>query len=539
MPSRLALLRLDKSSPGFYDDPAFLAAEQRDASLLDAYAGYIDELSFDADYLSYARARVVASAKFLHQRLIADGRKGACVDMSQMLSRFLEQQGVWNYIVKGAAAVYPAPHTGISAAFHWLYDSQADKQSVAPHAWVCAPPCNVVDLTLGRQENAGDEDRLLQEPIVAEGACRSTPRIEEVFDPPLRDAYARQLGRPITMAALAHIDKALVTKLQQRGTWEVELANVLIRYVGVAVTAPDQPFEKARGWLLGGQSGWELWREFESTLPAAAGTTSSASHQHTTAVARRHMQDKKPRALRIGLDPLSLQGVAGMRINGDGAIEFFGDEGQPMAVARSSTGLAYERAKGPKITATIFDAPGPPATVAAATSKFARVFGIDTNTRTIRGERVSVSVVAELHLQAGGATWSCSCPPLWATEIRGIEGEPEPIGWFEGLARINARGWMAGGTVLMVVDAFLGDLPRIARRELPLLGDCYLPDGVSLAYASADVPNESPLNRLIAVCDATANRVLDHVEQEATAPSLTVVEGAPFRGQRDWRLDVQ
>jgi hypothetical protein len=228
-----------------------------------------------------------------------------------------------------------------------------------------------------------------------------------------------------------------------------------------------------------------------------------------------------------------------MRINGDGAIEFFGDEGQPIAIAKSSKGLAYERAKGPKITVSIFDAPGAPATVAAATAKFACVFGVDTNTRTIGGERVAVSAVAELHLQITGAKWSCSCVPLWATEIRGIEGGAEPIGWFEALARLSARNWIASGSVLMVVDASLGDLPRIARRELPLLGDCYLPDGVALAYASADVPNESPLNRLIAVCDATANKVLDHVEQETTPPSLIVVEGAPFAGHRDWILEVR
>lgn len=228
-----------------------------------------------------------------------------------------------------------------------------------------------------------------------------------------------------------------------------------------------------------------------------------------------------------------------MRINGDGAIEFFGDEGQPMTIAKSSTGLAYERAKGPKVTVNIFGAPGAPATVAAATSKFARVFGIDTNTRTIGSERVSVSAVAELHLQVTSAKWSCSCTPLWATEIRGLEGEAEPIGWFEALARLNARNWIASGSVLMVVDASLGDLSRIARRELPLLGDCYLPDGVALAYASADVPNESPLNRLMAVCDATANKVLDHVEQEAPPPSLIVVEGAPFTGHRDWSLEVR
>lgn len=267
MTSRLASLEFEKSKPGFYDDPVFMAAEAKDPTLLDAYAEHVEGLTHDETYLKYARDRISRSARFLHDRLLADGRKGACVDMSQMLSRFLEQQGVWNYIVKGGTAVYPAAHTGVKSAFHWLYDSHADAKSAAPHAWVCAPPCNVVDLTLGRQENSGEEDRLLQSPIVAERARRSAPRIEEVFDPPLRAAYERRLGRPITMSDLVRIDKGLVAKLRRRGTWEVELPDVVIRYVGCGGTAPDLPFNRARGWLMNGKSGWDLWSEFKQELP--------------------------------------------------------------------------------------------------------------------------------------------------------------------------------------------------------------------------------------------------------------------------------
>jgi hypothetical protein len=263
MPSRLSLLSLDKTRPGFYDDPVFLEAEQKDKTLLEAYAGYVDGLVHDETYLERARSCVVRSAEFLYEKLLQDGRKGACIDMSQMLSRFLEQQGVWNYIVKGGTAIYPASHTRIEPRFHWLYDSEGDPKAAAPHAWLYAPPFRIVDLTLGRQENAGEEAYYLREPILAENARKDSPRIEEVFDPPIRAAYRRQLGRPISMKDLARIDPPLVADLRTRGTWQVDLTDVSVRYVGRAVTAPDQPFPKARGWLMSGKSRWDLWQEFE------------------------------------------------------------------------------------------------------------------------------------------------------------------------------------------------------------------------------------------------------------------------------------
>lgn len=96
MPTRLAGLGLDLTKPGFYDDPAFLAAERRDPRLLEAYAYFIDGISLDENYVEYVRERTHATVTFLHRALVEDGRMGACVDVSAALSRFLERQGVWN-----------------------------------------------------------------------------------------------------------------------------------------------------------------------------------------------------------------------------------------------------------------------------------------------------------------------------------------------------------------------------------------------------------------------------------------------------------
>lgn len=75
LPNRLAALNLDTSRPGFYDDPAFLAAEKQDPRLLEAYGSHIDQLQLDDGYLAYARARVRETAAFLVDRLWMDPRR--------------------------------------------------------------------------------------------------------------------------------------------------------------------------------------------------------------------------------------------------------------------------------------------------------------------------------------------------------------------------------------------------------------------------------------------------------------------------------
>ena len=83
-------LGIDFANPAFYDTPAFHGAERQNPALVIEYAQYINALTFPPEYLERARAVVLASADFLYRELVADGRRGACIDISSTMLRFLE-----------------------------------------------------------------------------------------------------------------------------------------------------------------------------------------------------------------------------------------------------------------------------------------------------------------------------------------------------------------------------------------------------------------------------------------------------------------
>jgi len=91
-------LRIDFGNPAFCETPGFLDAEQLDPGLLIKYAQYINTLTFTPEYMERARTVVRETAEFLYAELVADGRRGACIDISQTLQRFLERQGIWVYL---------------------------------------------------------------------------------------------------------------------------------------------------------------------------------------------------------------------------------------------------------------------------------------------------------------------------------------------------------------------------------------------------------------------------------------------------------
>jgi hypothetical protein len=251
------------------------------------------------------------------------------------------------------------------------------------------------------------------------------------------------------------------------------------------------------------------------------------------------MQEKKPRTLMIGVDFARLEQLGQVVISSDGAIGISSRSG-PVAFPSGETGLSYPRAKGPKTLVQFFDAPGAHALPTAAVKKFARVFGVDTNMRSINGERIAVSTVAEMrNYQLQGNTWSATFQPLWAREFHGVGESYEKVGWHEALLLLSARNYLTGHPLLLVVDAHLGELRQIARREHPVFGDYLLPSHMYLAYASADVASESPLNRLIAVCDAVSSERLAISTQTLDLnPPAAADPRAPYMAWRHWQIEV-
>jgi hypothetical protein len=260
LPNRLAALNLDTSRPGFYDDPAFLAAEKQDPRLLEAYGSHIDQLQLDDGYLAYARARVRETAAFLVDRLWMDPRRGACVDVSLVLGRFLERQGVWNYGVRGAVAISFPPKSRLRP-YH-----MRRRGDVPGHVWLRAPPFRVVDLTIALQDYSNGEERHLQKFIIEESARAGAPIVADLLDDGDRLALRASLGREPRVADVT----TFVTK-----SWTVRRAEVDVRYTPTGVTALDGTVEGAKNLQLSGKYPGELWSEFQREKVPPTGYTAS------------------------------------------------------------------------------------------------------------------------------------------------------------------------------------------------------------------------------------------------------------------------
>lgn len=247
MPNRLAALPLDTSRPGFYDEPAFIAAEKQDPRLLEAYAGYVEQLQLDDGYLAYARRRVRETAAFLVDRLWKDPRRGACVDVSLVLGRFLERQGVWNYGVRGAVAISFPPKSRLRP-YHMRRHGD-----VPGHVWLRAPPFRIVDLTIALQDYSNGEERHLQKYVIEENAPAEAPQVADLLDDIDRLALRASLGRE---PRVADVNTFVTT------AWTVRRAQTEIRYTPAGVTALDGTIESARNLRLSGKYPGELWTDF-------------------------------------------------------------------------------------------------------------------------------------------------------------------------------------------------------------------------------------------------------------------------------------
>lgn len=141
----------------FYNHPNFTAQERRDPVYLEKYASIVRDQPYSEEYLDRARTMIPRICSIIYDELVQDGAKGACVSISQMLSK-LEQEGFWNYCVKGALTIDFPMHVSIGSKYYWPVDRG---QFDAAHAWVVAPPFTVIDLTIKQQPYQEGEEAYL------------------------------------------------------------------------------------------------------------------------------------------------------------------------------------------------------------------------------------------------------------------------------------------------------------------------------------------------------------------------------------------
>ncbi len=64
----------------------------------------------------------------------------------------------------------------------------------------------------------------------------------------------------------------------------------------------------------------------------------------------------------------------------------------------------------------------------------------------------------------------------------------------------------------LVVDSDLDLIPKFNSREIPIVDDYFLPEGVQLIYASADVGKEHMLNKVMSKADKAAKKMIERIK---------------------------
>ena len=242
--------------PGFYDHKNFLAVEQNNPEYLNNYARFVHDRPRTDDYNQLVKSKVPIIADAFHEKLKENGRLGACVDISGVISRALESEGIFNFVVKGSLTIDFPKKSTITRKYFWSVDRG---DFTAAHAWVVAPPFYIVDVSVQLQPYTDGEAKYLPNLICSEGPIGPSGLLEDIVAPELL-AYAIRMGVP-TAKILDQVSPGTSKFIKVFPARSEKHESTALKYVPVAVTAPDLPFLEMVAIKFKGKTGYEIYEE--------------------------------------------------------------------------------------------------------------------------------------------------------------------------------------------------------------------------------------------------------------------------------------
>ncbi len=261
--------KIDYLQPGFCDSAAFLNAETKDPRILEAYANYVETRSYTDTYLMSARRKIEITAEALRRVIEQDGRLGACIDASGMLSRMLDRLGVWNYIAKSCMSTRFEPATNVENMFFYGVD---ETRLGAPHAIVVAPPFYVVDITAKYQMYPGEQGRFIPPKILLDTFVPAQWSLEDLVAPEIR-LRVNSMNIPLLNFMKQKHPNMLevISKLPPRRFVPASEAEVKLDYILVAASGVIEDLEGMTGYKPCNRLASEIFNE--DVLPAISSLT--------------------------------------------------------------------------------------------------------------------------------------------------------------------------------------------------------------------------------------------------------------------------
>ncbi|QGY40232.1 hypothetical protein GM415_08865 [Pseudodesulfovibrio cashew] len=255
---------VDTSTPGFYNDKNFIAQEKNDPSFLQAYGFWVYYKNYSEKYLKKVRSIVPIVLSVVQQELEGDGRTGACVDVSQVLSKIFERHGIWCVMVEGAFnADYP-DDANISEKYLWHYDDPKSlRERMSPgHVWLHCPPYQVIDITIKQQPYTEGQSNYLPEIVAQEEMVIFEADIGDICSPEVCRTIAAMDLSPQDFMAQSGVDgfSSLVRPVSY------ESGQTTLRYIPISFTASDGELDSMSNLILSGRNPNQLYTE--KVLPA-------------------------------------------------------------------------------------------------------------------------------------------------------------------------------------------------------------------------------------------------------------------------------
>nr|WP_321513830.1 hypothetical protein [uncultured Pseudodesulfovibrio sp.] len=255
---------VDTSTPGFYNDKNFIAQEQNDPSFLQAYGFWVYYRNYSDKYLKKVKSIVPTILSVVQHELVEDGRMGACVDVSQVLSKILERHGIWCVMVEGAFnADYP-DDANISEKYLWHFDDPKSLRERLPpgHVWLHCPPYQVVDITIKQQPYTEGQSDYLPEIVAQEEVDIFDAKVGDICSPEVRSTIAAMGLTPKVFMTQSGVDG--FSELVRPVSFEAE--QTTLRYIPISFTASDGELENMGNLILSGRNPCQLYTD--KVLPA-------------------------------------------------------------------------------------------------------------------------------------------------------------------------------------------------------------------------------------------------------------------------------
>jgi len=218
-------------------------------------------------------------------------------------------------------------------------------------------------------------------------------------------------------------------------------------------------------------------------------------------------------------------------------IEFFDNNNKLIIPESVTVETEYERKKGPKI---LNRAESGHERLAAdpnrALQKYDLIYAIDTNTKLLNSETLSVAGIILCKITPHAGFLYVQYALVHCFEFRNIQTKPENVAWRTLIEMLMAHPQYSSlKDIGIIVDSDLGNISDYNAKGKPIIDNFYLPDKVTLLYASADRGKEYLANKLITECDKKTNTLIQEIQKNpANTSNLLEVQDLPYTHFRCW-----